>query len=196
MANETPLDIDRFSRALETATRLHGTQRRKASGVPYLAHLLATCSIVLDYGGDEDQAIAALLHDAIEDVEPTEVAREAVASFGPRVLAIVEGCSDAETHPKPPWRERKERYIEHLAQADASVLLVSTADKLHNGRSLLADLRREGSQLWRAFKAGRDETLWYYRAVTDATRANPHHPPALVDELERVVEGLTALPPD
>jgi (p)ppGpp synthase/HD superfamily hydrolase len=109
----------RFLEALEGAARMHAAQLRKGSDIPYLSHLMATCGLVWEYGGDEDEAIAALLHDAIEDVQPTEHARATVAAFGPRVLAIVEGCTDADTHPKPPWRERKERYVAHLAKADA-----------------------------------------------------------------------------
>jgi GTP pyrophosphokinase len=184
---------DRFLRALDTAARLHATQVGKGSGVPYVSHLLGTCSIVLDYGGDEDEAIAALPHDALEDVAPTEMARDAVASFGPRVLAIVEGCTEHRAVPKPPWRERKERYIEHQATADASVLLVAAADKLHNARSLVADLRGDGSPVWDRFNAGRDDTLWYYGAVIEAMRGNPAPPADLVDELERVVTELASV---
>jgi GTP pyrophosphokinase len=191
---EGSLYSERFLRALEAAARLHGKQRRKGSGVPYISHLLGTCAIALDYGADEDEAIAALLHDAIEDVEPTAMARQAVAEFGPRVLAIVEGCSDAETHPKPPWRERKERYIAHLADADASVLLVSAADKLHNARSIQVDHRRVGPEICNRFKATRDESIWYYRAATDAIAANPAHNPALVADLRQTVEDLERLP--
>jgi GTP pyrophosphokinase len=190
---EMPADSvysERFVRALETAARLHAAQRRKGSGVPYISHLLGTCAIALDYGADEDEAIGALLHDAIEDVEPTEMARAAVAEFGPRVLAIVEGCSEFRPVPKPPWRERKERYIAHLAEADASVLLVSAADKLHNARSILADLRRDGPDVWSRFKAGRDESIWSYRAVTDAIVANPANNPHLVAELRGTLDEL------
>jgi (p)ppGpp synthase/HD superfamily hydrolase len=184
---------DRLIEALGVAARLHASQRRKGSGVPYLSHLLGTCSIALDYGADEDEAIAALLHDAIEDVEPVEEARAAVTAFGERVLHIVEGCSDTDVHPKPPWRERKERYVAELANADASVLLVSAADKLHNVRSIAADLRRHGPATWDRFKGGRDGTLWYYRVVLDAYRANLQHPPPLVEELDRAVREIVAL---
>jgi (p)ppGpp synthase/HD superfamily hydrolase len=184
---------DRLIEALAVAARLHARQQRKGSGVPYLSHLLGTCSIALDYGADEDEAIAALLHDAIEDVEPVEEARAAVAAFGGRVLHIVEGCTDTDVHPKPPWRGRKERYMAHLADADASVLLVSAADKLHNVRSLAADLRRQGSATWERFTGGREGSLWYYRAAADAFRANPRHRPDLVDELERAVAEVERL---
>jgi len=184
------VNTDRFLQALDAAARMHAAQRRKGSGIPYLSHLLGACSIALEYGADEDEAIAALLHDAIEDVRPTEAARATVARFGDRVLAIVEGCTDADTHPKPPWRERKERFIASLADADASVLLVSGADKLHNARSLLADLRRQGSTVWDRFNASRAETLWYYRAVIGAMEANPAHNPHLVAEIARVVNEV------
>jgi len=183
----------RLVKALAVAAQLHADQRRKGTDVPYLSHLLGTCSIALDYGADEDEAIAALLHDAIEDVEPVEEARAAVASFGERVLHIVEGCTDSDTHPKPPWRARKERYVAHVADADASVLLVTAADKLHNARSVLADLRRHGASTWDRFTGGRDGSLWYYRAMVGALRANLAHDPDLVDELDRAVSEMEAL---
>jgi (p)ppGpp synthase/HD superfamily hydrolase len=184
---------ERFVEALAVAARLHATQRRKATEIPYVSHLLGACSIAWEYGANEDEAIAALLHDAIEDVEPTDEARAAVATFGERVLAIVEGCTDADTRPKPPWRPRKEAYIAHLAEADASVLLISASDKLHNARSILADLRAVGDDLWDRFSASRDETLWYYRSLVDAFRANSASNAELVDELDRTVTEIDEL---
>jgi (p)ppGpp synthase/HD superfamily hydrolase len=183
----------RLIEALQVAAELHSEQRRKGSDIPYLAHLLGTCSIALEYGADEEEAIAALLHDAIEDVEPVEEARAAVAGFGPRVLAIVEGCTDTDQHPKPPWRARKEAYLAHLADADASVLLVSASDKVHNARSVVTDLRRHGASTWERFTGGRDGSLWYYRALVDALRANPAHDADLVDELDRTVSEMEHL---
>jgi GTP pyrophosphokinase len=183
----------RFLEALMAAASMHAAQQRKGSGVPYISHLLGTCAIALEYGADEDEAIAALLHDAIEDVQPTDAARATVTGFGDRVLAIVEGCTDADTHPKPPWRERKEHYIAQLATADASVLLVSGADKLHNARSILADFRRVGDAVWDRFNADREDTMWYYRSVVEAMRANPAHRADLVDELERAVTELVGI---
>jgi (p)ppGpp synthase/HD superfamily hydrolase len=179
--------------SLQVAATLHALQQRKGSEIPYLSHLLGTCSIALEYGADEDEAIAALLHDTIEDVEPVEEARAAVAGFGERVLHIVEGCTDSDIHPKPPWRARKEAYVAHLREADASVLLVSAADKLHNARSVVADLRLYGAATWDRFTGGRDGTLWYYRAVVDAFRANPAHHPDLVDEVDRSVSQMESL---
>jgi len=131
----------RFVEAVQAALLMHAHQPRKGTTIPYASHLLGTCSIALDYGANEDEAIAALLHDAIEDVHYAPGAREAVEGFGPEVLRIVEACSDSETAPKPPWPQRKAAYLEHLGEADRSVLLVSASDKLHNARAIVADLR-------------------------------------------------------
>lgn len=195
MADDTPYG-SRLIQALGVAARLHAGQRRKGTDIPYLSHLLGACSISLDYGANEDEAIAALLHDAIEDVEPVEDARRAVAAFGAEVLRIVEACTDTDQHPKPPWRVRKEAYVAHVAEADASVLLVSAADKLHNARSVVADLRTFGPALWDRFTGGRDGSLWYYRALVGAFRANPAHDGRLVSELDRVVTEMEALAGD
>jgi (p)ppGpp synthase/HD superfamily hydrolase len=192
MTDQPPYS-SRLIDALGVAATLHAPQLRKGSEVPYLSHLLGTCSIALDYGSDEDEAIAALLHDAIEDVEPVEEARAAVARFGPRVLQIVEGCTDTDEHPKPPWRARKQAYIDHLRDADASVLLVSASDKLHNARSVVADLRAHGPATWDRFTGGQAGSLWYYRALVGAFRANPAHHRSLVDELDRTVTEMERL---
>ena len=190
---DAPLYSERLIDALGVAARLHAGQRRKGSDIPYLSHLLGTCAIALDHGAGEDEAIAALLHDVIEDVQPTADARAAVAAFGPEVLRIVEGCTDSDTHPKPPWRERKEAYVEHVADLDGPILLVSAADKLHNSRSIVSDLRHHGEATWDRFKGRRDGSLWYYRALVDAFRANPAHPSPLVDELDQAVTEMESL---
>jgi GTP pyrophosphokinase len=183
---------DRLIEALDVAARMHAGQVRKKTKIPYLSHLLGTCSIALEFGADEDQAIAALLHDMIEDVRPTEAARKAVAGFGPEVLRIVEGCTDHETHPKPPWRERKVRYIAHLAKADAAVLLVSASDKLHNARAIVTDLHRVGPAVFERFNPDAD-TLGYYRALAAAFRSNPASNTDLVEELDRTVAEMARL---
>jgi (p)ppGpp synthase/HD superfamily hydrolase len=184
---------ERLIDALAVATRLHATQVRKSTTIPYVSHLYGACSIALDYGANEDEAIGALLHDAIEDADDIQAAREAVAAFGPRVVHIVEACTDGTPGPdgkKPPWQERKEAYLWHLATADAGVLLVSASDKLHNARSILADLRRDPEQLWTRFNASREQTLWYYRGLVDAFRANALSRQDLVDELDRTVSEI------
>ena len=183
----------RLIAATGVALEMHAAQVRKGSQVPYASHLFGTCSIALDHGADEDQAIAALLHDAIEDVHYAPGARDAVAAFGPEVLRIVEACTDATTFPKPPWKARKVAYLEHLATADGRVLLVSASDKLHNARSMVADHRRIGAALWDRFKASKSDTLWNYRALVTAFRSNGAHPAALVDELDRTVVELERL---
>jgi GTP pyrophosphokinase len=180
---------ERFNRAIEYAVAGHAGQVRKGSSIPYFSHLLAVAAIVLEYGGDEDAAIAALLHDIVEDSGGQPRLADVRIRFGDAVAAIVAGCTDADTTPKPPWRGRKEAYIARLAGEPAAVQLVSAADKLHNARSLLSDHYEIGSVLWERFNGGRAGTLWYYRNLIAAyTKA----PPALVRELDRVVTALEA----
>lgn len=183
----------RFDDALVYARQLHAAQLRKGTAVPYVAHLLAVTAIVLEHGGGEDESIAALLHDAVEDQGGASTRAEIRRRFGETVVAIVDGCTDAETIPKPPWRERKEAYIAHIAGASASVRLVSAADKLHNAGSILADYRRLGESLWGRFNGRREGTLWYYRALVDAFRAADFGSTALLDELERTVGEIERL---
>jgi GTP pyrophosphokinase len=181
----------RFEDALIYATRLHAAQVRKATAVPYVAHLLGVAAIVLENGGDEDEAIAALLHDAVEDQGGAATREEIRRRFGERATAIVDGCTDTDVTPKPPWRARKEAYIAHVRHADRSVRLVSAADKLYNVRSLARDYRQLGEELWARFNGGRDGTLWYYRGLVDAFRAAGSTP--LVEELARTVDELESL---
>jgi len=181
----------RFEEALTYASRLHAGQYRKGTRIPYLTHLLSVASIALTHGANEDEAIAALLHDAVED-QGGAATREAIRRrFGDRVAEIVDGCTDAEVVPKPPWRPRKEAYIAHLGHASPSVLLVSASDKLDNARAILADYRLVGEPLWERFKGEKEGTLWYYRKLATAFRERG--PTALVDELDRVVTELEAL---
>jgi (p)ppGpp synthase/HD superfamily hydrolase len=186
---------DRLLVALRTAAELHAGQRRKGTDIPYLAHLLGTCAIALEYGADEDEAIAALLDDAIEGVRRPKPPVRAWQPSPERVLAIVEACTGTDVHPKPPWRERKLRYLAHLATADRSALRVSAADKLHNARAIVADLRRVGPAVWDRFNpdAGRDGSLWYYRSLVEGYRANPAHDPDLTAELDRTVTEMERL---
>jgi len=185
----------RYTAALAFAAELHAAQERKGSGTPYVAHLLSVSALVLEDGGDEDQAIAALLHDSVEDQGGRPTLERVRARFGDRVAAIVEACTDADTVPKPPWRARKEAYVAHIRTAPPEVRRVSSADKLHNARAILADYRTMGDALWSRFTGGREGTLWYYRALVDAFTAAGGGP--IVDELTRVVgemERLAARP--
>lgn len=181
----------RFERALVFATRKHAGQQRKGTPVPYVSHLLGVAGLVLEAGGDEDLAIAALLHDVAEDCGGIPMLDQVRRRFGKRVARIVEGCSDPFTIPKPPWRERKEPYLKHLHTADADTRLVSAADKLHNARSILSDYRELGERIWERFQGKREGTLWYYRALVDEFKRKK--PNRLVNELERVVLELEAL---
>ncbi|MEG4120137.1 HD domain-containing protein [Microcoleus sp. N9_B4] len=185
---------NRFSEALTYAAELHATQVRKGSGVPYIAHLLGTASIALEYGANEDEAIAALLHDAIED-QGGATTREAIRRrFGDTVTAIVDGCTDSDATPKPPWRQRKQAYIDRISTASGSVRLVSAADKLYNARSILKDYRQLGDTVWERFKGKKEGSLWYYRSLVEAFRQAELTP--IVEELDRTVLELTKLSED
>jgi len=179
----------RYVEAVAYAAEVHARQVRKQTRIPYLSHVLGVSSIALEHGADEEEAIAALLHDVIEDHGPGH--REPIRQqFGDRVLDIVLGCSDAEGEPKPPWKERKLRYVAHLPGASASIHLVSASDKLHNLRSIVRDYRVNGEELWPRFRAGRDGTLWYYSGLAKSlTKA----PPGLRVELQVTLDELHSL---
>jgi (p)ppGpp synthase/HD superfamily hydrolase len=181
----------RFVRAFEFAARKHAGQTRKATTVPYIAHVMGVASLVLEYGGDEDLAIAALLHDVVEDCGGAPVLKEIRRKFGPRVAKIVDGCTDSDTYPKPPWLDRKQGYIRHLRNAGGETRLVSAADKLYNVRSISAAYRHIGEKVWERFSRGREGSLWYYRALLDEfSRRRPTH---VVDDLRPAVEELEGL---
>lgn len=182
---------ERFEKALVHAARLHRDQRRKGHGIPYISHLLAVCALTVEHGGDEDEAIAALLHDAVEDQGGAAARADILREFGSRVTAIVDGCTDSIGSPKPPWRARKEEHIRHLRHASPSVRLVSACDKLHNARTLVMDYRIMGEELWPRFRGGREGTLWYYREMANLFAALDASP--LTDELERTVTELERL---
>ena len=188
------LTRDRFDQAVLYAIRLHRSQLRKATQIPYVTHLFAVCSLVLEDGGTEDEAISALLHDGPEDQGGVAVLDEIRAQFGDEVAATVEGLSDAMPairEEKAPWRERKEAYLAHLAEASASVLKVSLADKLHNARSILTDLQAEGESVWDRFHAGRPDQARYFGkllAVFEARLPESRN----LREFRRVVRELFA----
>jgi (p)ppGpp synthase/HD superfamily hydrolase len=181
----------RFSDAVAYALVVHAAQRRKVSGAPYAAHLLRVAGIALEHGADEDEAMAAVLHDAIED-GGGPAAREAIRGrFGGRVVEIVDGCTDTDQTPKPPWRRRKETFLARLPAASPSVRLVVAADKLDNARSILRDHRQLGRPLWDHFRGGREGTLWYYRAVVEVLKQAGTGP--LLDELDETVRRMEQL---
>jgi GTP pyrophosphokinase len=178
----------RFEEALLYAYDLHALQTRKGTGVPYISHLLIVAGTVLEHGGDEDEAIAALLHDAVEDQGGQETLKQIRLRYGHRVATIVEECTDADVIPKPPWRERKEAYLAHLRHASTSARLVSSADKLHNARAILSDYRDLGDEIWSRFNSTKEENLWYYRSLAEVFLSTG--PKRLATELARVVADL------
>ena len=185
-----PARWTRLADAAALAFQIHADQLRKGTDIPYVSHLLAVAALVLEHGGDEEQACAALLHDAIED---GGAAWEAVIAgrFGSRVAGIVRACTDADTQPKPPWRARKEAYLAHLETAPPDALLVSAADKLHNARAIAADLRTHGQAVFNRFTAGREGTLWHYGALSAAFLRRL--PGALPRELAAAVADMRRL---
>jgi (p)ppGpp synthase/HD superfamily hydrolase len=177
----------RLQRAFRYAAEKHRGQARKQTTVPYLSHLMAVASLALEAGGDEDLAIAALLHDVVEDCGGMPRLREIHQRFGPRVTRIVEGCSDCFGEPKPAWIDRKKDYLQCVKDADGDTRLVSACDKLHNVRSILADYREHGESIWKRFNGKKDGTLWYYRALCDEYQRTPNR---ISRELEIAVTAL------
>lgn len=180
----------KFVGAMCYAADLHAKQFRKRTGRPYIGHLLGVTSITIEYGGDEDMAIAALLHDAVEDQGGLPRLREIRRKFGKRVAHIVDGCTDSYTQPKPPWMERKRAYVARVAKESADVRLVSAADKLANVRETLHDVRGQGESVFERFEGKKEGTLWYYRELVCVFRKAENNP--LVDELDRAVTELEA----
>jgi (p)ppGpp synthase/HD superfamily hydrolase len=189
-ASNTPAYSPRLDAALALVAEAFRSHVRKGSGVPYLGHLMAVAASVSDHGGDEDQIIAALLHDYLEDV-PGARRDDVEARFGRRVAELVIGLSDTTEHPKPPWQERKQAYLTRLAGAGHDLKLISVADKLHNATAILRDHGKVGEKVWERFSASREQTLWYYREVVVALASGWSHP--LLEELERAVARMQAL---
>jgi (p)ppGpp synthase/HD superfamily hydrolase len=182
----------RFTEALIYATEIHSGQYRKSSGIPYISHLLAVCALVIENGGDEDQAIAALLHDTAEDQGGEATLEDIRTRFGDRVAGLVADLSDTFESPKPPWRARKEAYLTHLPTAHSDAWVISLADKFHNVSTIIAEHHSIETAIWSLFKSGREETVWYYRTLADLfTKLYPGY---LSNELNRVVTELENLP--
>ena len=177
----------RYDDALRHAAQLHRTQTRKGIDVPYISHLLSVSALVIEYGGDEDQAIAGLLHDAIEDAGETRASLD--AAYGPRVARTVAECSDCDGQvPRPDWTIRKRAYLDSIPEKSADAILVTACDKLHNATAILEDLHRVGLSVFDRFTAGKDGTLWYYEAL--AAMLTKRAPADLAQRLSRVVGQL------
>jgi (p)ppGpp synthase/HD superfamily hydrolase len=184
----------KFQEALVYAAQAHAGQLRKGTRIPYLSHLLAVTALALEHGATDDEAIAALLHDAVEDAGGKPRLADIETRFGRAVASIVAGCTDTDVVPKPPWRARKTAYVAHLRDAPLSVKLVAAADKLHNARAILADYRALGDALWSRFNGGKNGTLWYHRAMVNALK-EPRlwH---LAEDLDTIVTELERLAND
>jgi (p)ppGpp synthase/HD superfamily hydrolase len=197
MTLHEPFLTRRFDLALQFASGLHHAQYRKETAVPYIAHLMSVAALVLEAGGDEDQAIAALLHDAMEDQGGRPTLATIRQLFGDRVANTVDECSDSDSEnpeKKAPWHERKRAYLAHLTKASSDALLISLADKLHNARALLSDYRKIGDKLWERFneEATKGDQLKYQRALVTAF-GETTAPVAMMEELDRVVTELEKL---
>jgi len=182
---------ERLDEAFAFAHNLHRNQRRKGSRVPYVTHLMAVGALVGEHGGDEDQVIAALLHDAMEDQGGRDTLEQVRVRFGDRVAELVTGASDAEDDPKPPWQQRKESFLQRLAAAAPELKLLVAADILHNARATVSDLRQWGPAVWNRFRGGRDGTLWYYTQALEALSHEWEHP--ILPELAQAVKELRQL---
>ncbi len=181
----------RFEDALAYAAQLHTEQVRKGTFIPYISHPLAVCAIVLEDGGDKDEAIAALLHDGPEDAGGEQTLKEIERRFGTRVAGVVRECSDTFENTEPQWKQRKERYIGHLEHASAEALRVSLADRLHNVRSILRDHAAVRDSLWDRFNASRNDTVWYYSSLAEVF--GRCRPGPMADELKEQVKELRSL---
>ncbi|MDD5629399.1 MAG: HD domain-containing protein [Elusimicrobia bacterium] len=182
---------ERFDAALLMASRLHHRKPRKGTDIPYLLHILGVVGAAKAYGATEDEAIAALLHDAIEDQGGPPAEAEVREHFGANVAAIVRGCTDTDSARQPDWRARKESFVARLRTASPSVRLIQACDKLQTARAVLADWRVFGETVWARCNGGKDGTLWYYRAVVGALGQAGGGP--LVEELDRAVSELESL---
>jgi GTP pyrophosphokinase len=179
----------RVREAIQLALELHAGQTRKGGAAPYVFHPLAVAGLVADAGADEDTIVAAILHDAVEDAGGPATRERIARQFGERVAGFVDACSDTDQTDKPPWRQRKEAFVARMRSAAPEVRAIVAADKLHNARSLTRALRAQGNALWGNFRGGRDGSLWYYAAVTEALGDGWQHP--LLEELREVVAVLT-----
>ncbi len=185
----TPLLSQRFDQAFDYALQLHSHQLRKGGTIPYITHLISVAALVLEDGGNEDAAIAALLHDAVEDQGGAVIRSAIQQQFGDRVVAIVDACTESDQVPKPPWKQRKEQALVQLQHAPPEIQRVIVADKLHNLRSIWADRLRQGDRVWQRFNASRSEILWFYAACIEVVQDQFHSP--MVTELQMILRDLT-----
>ncbi|BAY83086.1 metal dependent phosphohydrolase [Calothrix parasitica NIES-267] len=179
---------NKFEQALIYATQLHAKQTRKVDKIPYISHLMSVSALILEAGGTEDEAIAGLLHDTVEDQGGKATREEVRQKFGETVVEIVDGCTETDITPKPPWKQRKIDYIENIRNGSDSVKLVSLADKLHNARSLLVGYRNKGDKLWDYFSGSKEDKLWFYGELLKIYQQSCVN--FMTVELERILDEL------
>ncbi|MCJ8280561.1 MAG: HD domain-containing protein [Rivularia sp. ALOHA_DT_140] len=179
---------NKFEQALIYATQLHVNQNRKVDKIPYISHLMSVSALILEAGGNEDEAIAGLLHDAVEDQGGKATRQEIIQKFGEKIIEIIDGCTESDITPKPPWRERKIQYIENIRNGSDSVKLVSLADKLHNARSLLIGYGNKGDKLWDYFSGTKEDKLWFYGELLEIYKQGRVN--FMTVELERILDEL------
>ena len=184
----TAKSTTKFEQALIYATQLHANQTRKVDKIPYISHLMSVSALILEAGGSEDEAIAGLLHDAVEDQGGKATREEIREKFGETVVEIVDGCTETDITPKPPWKQRKIDYIENIRNGSDSVKLVSLADKLHNARSLLIGYRNKGDKLWDYFSGSKEDKLWFYGELLEIYQQGNIN--FMTVELERILQEL------
>ena len=185
---------ERFEKALMYAAQLHSLQVRKQTDIPYLSHLLSVAALVLEDGGNEDEAIAALLHDAVEDQGGMTTREVILQHFGEEVTAIVDGCTESSITPKPPWCDRKLRYLQQISQGSVSVRRVALADKVHNARSILTEKRQKGEAVWEKFSGGKEGTLWFYSAFLEIYQSDSFKSVLLAELNQAVFQLKNSLP--
>ena len=178
----------KFEQALIYATQLHANQTRKVDKIPYISHLMSVSALILEAGGSEDEAIAGLLHDAVEDQGGKATREEIRQKFGETVVEIVDGCTETDITPKPPWKQRKIDYIDNIRNGSDSVKLVSLADKLHNARSLLIGYQNQGDKLWDYFSGSKEDKLWFYGELLEIYQQGNIN--FMTVELERILQEL------
>ncbi len=181
---------ERFEEALTYAHQLHREQTRKSTTIPYLSHLLMVTGLVLEQGADEDTAIAALLHDAVEDAGGAATRAEIARRFGARVAGLVDEVTETDEDPKPPWRERKLAYLARVETMSSGALLIAIADKLHNNMHTLSDVRASGEVVWSRFNVSKADQAWFHHAFLRVASSRADAPAALLAELRRVDEAL------
>jgi len=185
---------ERFEKALMYAAQLHSLQVRKQTDIPYVSHLLSVAALVLEDGGNEDEAIAALLHDAVEDQGGMTTRKVILQHFGEKVTAIVDGCTESSVTPKPPWRDRKLRYLQQISQGSVSLRRVALADKVHNARSILTEKRQKGEAVWEKFSGGKEGTLWFYSAFLEIYQSDSFKSVLLAELNQAVFQLKNSLP--